>query len=259
MNKTINFAKRNFKEMLRDPVIYVFCLVFPLVMLALFQIINRYTNGNTPMFSITAIFPSIMMFSFSFVTLLMALLVSKDKQTSFLKRLFTSPMKSYEFVLGYAITGIVIGILQSVITTIVSFIISLITKVEFTSFLGCLLVILSQMPVLFISVFLGILFGVLFNDKSAPGICSILISASGVLGGCWMPIETMQGFETFCRFLPFYPSVYLGKIFSGATNFFGDGYAFNQTALLGLLIIAIYSILSVLLCFISFCKKTKDN
>ena len=127
MNRTINFAKRNFKEMLRDPIIYIFCLGFPLVMLMLFQIINGYTDGNTPMFSLKALFPAVMMFSYTFVMLLLALLVSKDRQTSFLKRLYTSPMKPVEFVLGYAVTGVIIGVLQSVITVVVSYIISLIT------------------------------------------------------------------------------------------------------------------------------------
>ena len=46
MAKTLNFCKRNFKELLRDPLLYVFCLGFPLVMFALFQIINKYTNTN---------------------------------------------------------------------------------------------------------------------------------------------------------------------------------------------------------------------
>ena len=40
MNRTINFSKRNLKEIIRDPLIYIFCLGFPIVMLILFQIIK---------------------------------------------------------------------------------------------------------------------------------------------------------------------------------------------------------------------------
>ena len=58
MNKIVNFFKRNLKELLRDPLIYVFCLGFPIVMLLLFYVINKFTKGNTPTFEIPALLPS---------------------------------------------------------------------------------------------------------------------------------------------------------------------------------------------------------
>ena len=89
MNKTINFCRRNLKELVRDPLIYVFCLGFPLVMLVLFNIVNKYTQGQTPMFSLKALMPAITMFSYTFVMLVMALTISKDRQSFFLKRLYS--------------------------------------------------------------------------------------------------------------------------------------------------------------------------
>ena len=86
MNRVINFSKRNLKELIRDPLIYIFCLGFPIVMLLLFYLINSYSQGNTPTFEIRALLPGIMTFSYSFVMLAMGLLVSKDRQTFFLKR-----------------------------------------------------------------------------------------------------------------------------------------------------------------------------
>ena len=255
MSRLFNFCNRNFKEMLRDPVIYIFCLGFPIVMLVLFQVINHFTGGNTPMFEIKALMPAIIMFSYTFVMLLMSLLVSKDRQTFFLKRLYSSPMKSFDFILGYAIPGIFIGVVQSVICLFFGLIIALITKVQFISFVGCLLLVISQFPMLLICVFMGILFGVLFNDKSAPGIASIFISLSGVLGGCWMPIESMGAFETICRFLPFYPSVYIGRVAAGATNMFGEMYVFNNVAWLGLIPIFVVLILSIVLSCVAFKLK----
>ena len=73
MSKILNFSKRNLKEILRDPIIYIFCLIFPLIMLILFQIINKYTGGNTPMFELSSLLPAIIMFSYTFVMLTMAL------------------------------------------------------------------------------------------------------------------------------------------------------------------------------------------
>ena len=40
MRNTLIFTKRVIKEILRDPIIYIFGIGFPLVMLLLFQIIK---------------------------------------------------------------------------------------------------------------------------------------------------------------------------------------------------------------------------
>lgn len=255
MNKVLNFYKRNLKEVLRDPIIYIFCLGFPVVMFFLFYIINQFTNGNTPIFETNSLLPGIIVFSYSFIMLTLALTVSKDKQSFFLKRLFSSPMKPHHFILGYSLVGLSIGVLQTIVCVITGLLISVISDASFISFLDILLLIVSQLPMLFISVFLGILFGTIFNDKSAPGICSIFISLSGMLGGCWMPVETMGSFEIFCRALPFYPSVYIGRIFTGATNSFGIAYTFDKIAHLGLIPIVVFMVASVILAVFTFKKS----
>jgi ABC-2 type transport system permease protein len=192
--------------------------------------------------------------------LTLSLLVSKDRETFFLKRLYSSPMKAFDFVLGYALVGLIIGIFQTIITIIVGFIISIVTKVEFISILDILLLIVTQLPMLITSIFLGILIGTIFSDKSAPGISSIFISLSGILGGCWMPIDTMGGFETFCKFLPFYPSVYLGRIATSATKTFGELYLFDSSAKLLLIPLLLFSLLSVILSCVCFKKSMiSDN
>lgn len=260
MKRVINFYKRNLKEVLRDPIIYIFCLGFPVVMFALFFIINKFSNGQTPTFEIPSLLPGIMVFSYSFIMLTLGLIVSKDKQTFFLKRLYSSPMKSYDFILGYFFVGFIIGIVQTIICILTALIISFISKSGFMPFLNVLLLIVSQLPLLIINVCIGILLGTIFNDKSAPGFCSVFISLSGILGGCWMPLETMGGFETFCRFLPFYPSVYIGRIITNATSAVGLEYTFNSIARLGLISISAYMIASIVLAVFAFKKNmVSDN
>ena len=259
MNNTINFYKRNLKEILRDPIIYIFCLGFPIAMLILFYIINNFSNGQTPIFEINSLLPAIIVFSYSFVMLTLAITVSKDRQTFFLKRLYSSPMKSYQFILGYSLVGTIIGFLQTIICIFTCFIISVISHMSFVAFGNLLLLVISQLPILIINIFLGILFGSILNDKSAPGICSIFISISGILGGCWMPIETMGGFETFCRFLPFYPSVYIGRIITNSTNALGLTYTFNSIATLGLIPIFILMFDSIILTIVVFKKNMTSD
>lgn len=255
MNKTLNFFNRNLKEVLRDIIIYVFCLGFPVLMFLLFFIINKFTSGNTPTYEVYALLPAIIAFSYSFVMLTLTLSVSQDRQTFFLKRLYSSPMKSYHFILGYFFVGLFIGILQTIVCVITGLIIAVISNVAFISFGNVLLLIVSQLPLLITNIFLGIFIGTIANDKTAPGICSILISVAGILGGCWMPIETMGAFETFCRFLPYYPSVYIGRTITNATNSFGNTYSFNNVASLGLVAIFTFLVLSVVLAIIAFRKN----
>ncbi len=252
MNKVTNFYKRNLKEVLRDPIIYIFCLGFPIAMFFLFYIINKFSNGNTPTFEVPSLLPGIIVFSYSFVMLTLAIIVSKDKQTFFLKRLYSSPMKSYHFILGYSFVGLFIGLLQTMVCIITGFIITLISNVGFVSIGNILLLIVAQLPILITNIFLGVLFGTIFNDKSAPGICSVFISLSGILGGCWMPLETMGAFETFCRFLPFYPAVYMGRIITKSTNALGVTYSFNNIAFLGLIPIFIFMFGSIILTMVAF-------
>ena len=73
-----------------------------------------------------------------------------------------------------------------------------------------------------------------------------------------MPLETMGGFETFCRFLPFYPSVYIGRILTNATNAMGNSYSFDKVASLGLVPIILFMIVSISLSITLF-KKNMVN
>ncbi len=255
MNKTINFYKRNLKEVLRDPIIYIFCLGFPIVMFLIFFVINNFSGGNTPTFEVPSLLPGIIVFSYAFVMLTLSLVVSKDRQTFFLKRLYSSPMKPHHFILGYFLVGLFIGVMQTVVCIITAFIISALSNAPFISIGNILLLVISQLPILITYICFGILFGTLFNDKTAPGICSIFISLAGILGGCWMPVETMGSFETFCRFLPFYPSVYIGRIITNSISALGQVYTFDSVASLGLIPIFIFMFASIILTTISFKKN----
>ena len=70
-----------------------------------------------------------------------------------------------------------------------------------------------------------------------------------------MPVETMGAFESFCRILPFYPSVYIGRIITNATDAFGYLYSFDSVACLGLIPIFTFMIVSVITTIIAFKKN----
>ncbi len=208
--RTLLFAGRTAKEILRDPLSFVFCLGLPVVMLVAMYAIFSPT---APWFGLSTLAPGIAVFSNAFIMLYMALLVSRDRSTAFLCRLYTSPMRTSDFVLGYAIPGTIIGLGQLVVCYLTAILTGLVSgSTDWISPVGVPLAILTALPMMLGYVFVGILFGCLFSDKAAPGLCSVIISAGGFLSGAWMPLETLsRGFQTVCRCLPFYPAVIMGR------------------------------------------------
>jgi ABC-2 type transport system permease protein len=259
MKRSLIFAKRNALEMLRDPLIYIFAVAFPVILIVLFAVINSFTGGTTSMFEQASLVPGIIVFSYTFIMLAVSLLVSSDKKSAFVVRLYTSPMKTREFVFGYFLPCIAIGIAQLIVCIFCGFIAAVASGQEFFSFGRVLLLMLSSLPILVTCIFLGIAIGSTLNDKAASAVTSIIICASGILGGAWIPLDTMGGFETVCRVLPFYPSVYIGRVISGATHTLGGVYEFDMTAIISLVTLLLYLIASVVLALVLFDKKSKSD
>lgn len=265
MKKALLFTKRNLIEMMRDPMVYIFCVGFPLVMMLLFSIINHYLSQSQIIFELNSLVPGLLMFSYTFLMLMTGLLISKDRTTSFLKRLYTSPLKGYQYIIGYFIPFLCVGIGQDIITISGAYIISLIMGQSFTNFGNVILLCIEMIPMMIFSIFLGITFGLILNDKAAPGVTSIFISAAGILGGAWMPVDTMGGFENFVSYLPFYPSVYLGRIITGAYHTIPDSngnmllYSFSEKGLSYIIIYLLYTVLACVLSLLIFRKRMNSD
>ncbi|MBQ2677293.1 MAG: ABC transporter permease, partial [Firmicutes bacterium] len=106
--RTMNFARRNFKELIRDPLSLIFAIALPLFLLFIFQQFNIPSDS----YKLENFTPGIVVFGFSFITLFTAMLISKDRGTSLLIRLGTSPMRPAEYIAGYMISILPIIILQ---------------------------------------------------------------------------------------------------------------------------------------------------
>ena len=203
--RIILFAKRKIKEILRDPINLFFGLGFPLILLVLLSIINVSIppEANNPMFSIENLAPGLAMFGTAFMALFTGMLVSKDRTSSFLMRLFASPMTSFDFILGYTLPMLVMSLAQAAITLLASCIAGL----ELTG--NLLLAILVTMLTSLLFVGFGLLFGSLLNDKAVGGICgALLTNVAGWLSGVFIPIDLIGGaFKKSAEILPFYHSV----------------------------------------------------
>lgn len=216
--KSIVFAGRNFKELVRDPLSWIFCLGFPIVMLVIMTIINNSIppEAGMTLFEIQNLAPGIMIFGLTFIMLFACLLIANDRSEAFLLRIFTSPMKSSDYIGGYIMPLIVLSFGQVIITLIASLIVAAISGASL-DITGMLVSVVTAIPSMLMFIGFGLLFGTLFNKNAAPGLSSIIICLSGMFGGIWMDIDTIGGtLADMCKALPFYHCVRSARLaFSG--------------------------------------------
>jgi ABC-2 type transport system permease protein len=199
--KMLLFAKRNFKEILRDPLNLSFLFGFPIVLLLLLSAIQA--NIPVSMFEIQHLAPGIAVFGLSFMTLFSATLIAKDRQSSFMHRLYTTPMTSADFILGYTLPLVPVALLEGV----ACYGFALLLKLEFQA--NLLLALLLLLPVALLYIGLGLLCGSVFNDKQVGGICgALLTNLSAWLSGIWFDLDLVGGvFRKIAYALPFVHAV----------------------------------------------------
>lgn len=205
MRRTMVFAKRNLIETFRDPLSWIFCIAFPIVMLIIMSIVDSAIPeeaGNT-LFRIDNLAGGIAVFGQMFIMLFTAIAVAKDRNGAFLTRLYSSPMKSGDFVWGYILPMLLTAVIQVCVSLAAAVVISLISGYSL-SIAGLLLAVAAVIPSALMFSAIGFLFGTFFNEKAAPGICSVIISLGSMLGGIWFDVEGVGGIMyKIGRCLPF--------------------------------------------------------
>ena len=94
--RSMVFASRTAKEILRDPVSLGFGLGFPVILLLLLSAIQK--NIPNTLFPLQALTQGIAIFGLSFLTLFSATLIARDRGSAMLERLFTTPMTAAGFI-----------------------------------------------------------------------------------------------------------------------------------------------------------------
>ena len=194
MKRAFAFTGRNIRELLRDPLGYIFCLGFPLIMLIIMTIVDRSIppKANMTVFHIENLAPGVAVFGQMFIMLFTALNVSTDRSGTFLMRLYATPMTASDLTAGYIIPMVIISMVQAAITFTVAFIISVIVG-SGLNIGGIFICMITLIPSALMFIGFGLIFGVLFNEKSAPGLCSIIISLGSFFGGIWFDAQGTGG------------------------------------------------------------------
>ena len=241
--RMLNFAKRNFKELIRDPLSLVFEIVLPIFLLFIFQQIK--VPGEE--YKLVNFTPGIIIFGFSFITLFTATLVAKDRGSSLLIRLGTSPMKSSDYILGYILSLIPIIIIQDVLFFIVAILLGLEISVSI------IFTILVSIIVSMLFIAFGILIGSLVTEKASGGVGSIIVQLVAFTSGMYFSKDLVgKAFAKVCEVLPFESCL---TIIKGVLN--------NKLSIIttrNIIVFSIYLIIVLVISVIVFKKKmVSDN
>jgi ABC-2 type transport system permease protein len=240
----MTFAKRCSKEILRDPLNLCFGLGFPVVLLLLLSAIQA--NIPVSMFEIDTLTPGITVFGLSFMTLFAATLISKDRESELLQRLYTTPLSSLDFILGYMLPILPIVLGQALICYIVAIPLGLTLSVNI------IYALLGIIPIAIFNISLGLLFGSILSVKQVGGICgALLTNLSAWLSGIWFDLELVGGvFKKIAYLLPFVHAVEAEKAL-----FLGDFALASEHALP----VALYGIALTVLAVFCFLRQMKNR
>ncbi len=208
--RMLTFARRNTKEILRDPVNLAFGLGFPLALILLLSAIQ--SSIPVSLFALPHLTPGISVFGLSFITLFSATIIAKDRGSSLLQRLYTTPLTPADFILGYTLPLIPMALAQCAICYITAAVLGLAISVNM------IYAVFSIVPVSVLYIALGLLCGSVWSDKQVGGICgALLTNLSAWLSGIWFDLDLVGGvFKRISYALPFVHGVDMQRaIFAG--------------------------------------------
>lgn len=242
--KMLTLSLRNTKEIARDPLNIVFGVGFPIILLLLLSAIQA--NVPVELFAIERLAPGISIFGLSFMTLFSATLISRDRESALLTRLYSAPLSARDFILGYLLPMVPLSLLQSVVCYLVAFLLGM--KMTPKVLLALLLII----PCALFFISLGLLFGSILGVKQVGGICgALLTNLSAWLSGVWFDLDLVGGgFKTVANLFPFVHAVELERaVISGE---YGDIW-------IHLLVVAGYAILTTVAAIALFVRQMKKK
>ena len=241
--RMMTFARRCAKEILRDPINLSFGLGFPLILLLLLSAIQ--TNIPVELFEIDRLAPGITVFGLSFMTLFSATLVAKDRESAFLQRLYTTPLKGFDFIMGYMLSILPIALGQTVICYL--FAIPLGLKIS----VNILYAVVGIIPMAVFNIALGLVCGSILRVEQVGGVCgALLTNLSAWLSGVWFDLNLVGGFfEKLANVLPFVHAAELEKaLFIGNLQL-------AASHILPILLYCVGTTIAAILCFLAQMKN----
>lgn len=241
--KSVYFAQRNLKEIIRDPLSLLLGVLLPVFLIFLFSTISK--NAPVDVFKPVNIVPGISIFGFTFITMFLGLLIAKDKSSSFLTRLFISPLNPQDFIIGYSIPLLPFSLIIGIVCLITGVVVGVPTS------LPLVYTLISFIPYIVFSVFIGIFLGVLCSETQIMAIGNIYIIAGSLLGGAWMDLNLLgENGKKVTEVLPFSHAIEASRIVLSGRQ---------DNIWIHFLIVSIYAVLFFLLAVYFFKRKMRSD
>jgi len=187
-------AKRNVKEVIRDPLSLGIAVALPLVLLLTLQALG---GDDTPFLTPTLLTPGIVLFGFVMVMFSSAMILARDRETSLLARLLTTPLRSSDFVSGYSLPYLLVAIVQAAVLLAVGAMLGL----DSAGSVVLVALVLVLMAVFYVA--LGMVLGALLTVAQTSGAYAVVLILT-IFGGAWFDLEEIGGvFLTIGDVLPF--------------------------------------------------------
>jgi len=192
--RSAELAKRNLREVWRDPLSLAIAIVLPVALLLVLQGIG---GDEAPFLTPTLLTPGITLFGFVMLMFSSAMILAKDRETALLPRLFTTPLRSSDFVSAYSVPYLLVAIVLGVVLFGIGGLLGL----EINGSVGLVAIILVAMAVFYIA--LGMILGALFNVAQVSGGYAVVLLLT-IFGGAWFDLEQIGGvFLALGNVLPF--------------------------------------------------------
>ena len=192
--RSIELVKRNIKEVIRDPLSLGIAVALPLVLLLTLQALG---GDETPFLTPTLLTPGIILFGFVMVMFSSAMILSRDRETSLLARLLTTPLRASDFVSGYSLPYLLVAIVQAAVLLAIGAVLGL----DSDGSLVLVALVLALMAVFYVA--LGMILGALLTVAQTSGAYAVVLILT-IFGGAWFDLEEIGGvFLTIGDVLPF--------------------------------------------------------
>lgn len=171
------FASRNAREILRDPISVGFGVAFPILLLLLLSFLKRHipAEAHMTLFEPEQLAPGVSVFSLSFLALFSALLLSRDRSSALILRLYASPLMLPMLPMALA---------QTLVCLLAAIPLGLPVSWRI---LACTAV---NVPIALVNLALGMLCGTLLPEKAVGGMCgALLTNVSAWLSGIWFSLD----------------------------------------------------------------------
>lgn len=194
MMGSAELAKRNVKEVVRDPLSLGIAVALPLALLATLQALG---GDGAPFLTATLLTPGIVLFGFVMVMFSSAMILSRDRETALLARLLTTPLRSGEFVSGYSLPYVALALLQAAVLLGVGALFGL----ESNGSVALVALVFLLMAVFYVAA--GMALGATLTVAQTSGAYAAVLLLT-IFGGAWFDLEEIGGvFLTVGDLLPF--------------------------------------------------------